>query len=61
MIKIMTRGNQENIVGSVQGRQVGEVEEEAEEMKTENLEGMGNIEGNVSSEFTNGNSKLYRK
>jgi hypothetical protein len=36
MIKTMIRGNQENRDGSVQGKQVVEVEEEEEEMKTEN-------------------------
>jgi hypothetical protein len=59
MINTMSRGNQENRVGSVQGRQedqeeevaeVEEVEDEEEEgMKTENLEGTGNI-GNESAE-----------
>jgi hypothetical protein len=47
MIKTMIRGNQEDRVGSVHGRQVvkeEEVEEEEEEMKTENLEGTESTE-----------------
>jgi hypothetical protein len=48
MIKTMSRGNQENRVGLVQGRQVVQVEEE-EDMKMENMEGTENIEGNESN------------
>jgi hypothetical protein len=46
MITTMSRGYHEERVGSIQGRQVvqeEEVEEEEEEMKTEYLEGTGNI------------------
>jgi hypothetical protein len=38
MIKKMIRGNQEDRVGSVQGRQVVQEEEEEKEMKTEQEE-----------------------
>jgi hypothetical protein len=55
MIKTMSRGNQEDRVGSVEGRQVDQEQEEVEEvveeekMKMDDVEGSGNF-GNESTE-----------
>jgi hypothetical protein len=56
MITTMSRGNQEDRVGSVQDRQEDqeEVEEEEEEMKTEKLEGKGNIGTESTENVSNG-------